>query len=108
MTGNWGSDSEGLTGWYYYGTYGSPTKTAMWFDEYVSQHKSEGVKDIFTTCFGRTKGVLSLGDLDSSLSTGDIKYTDIQSGSFYTVHLNDIRMDGESLSSVVLFLTNNV
>ena len=72
----------------------------MWFDEYVSQHKSEGAKDIFTTCFGRTKGVLSVGDLDASLSSGSVHYTDIQSGSFYTVHLNDIRMDGNSLASV--------
>lgn len=52
----------------------------MWFDEYVSQHKSEGAKDIFTTCFGRTKGVLSVGDLDASLSSGSVHYTDIQSG----------------------------
>ena len=76
----------------------------MWFDEYVSQHKSEGAKDIFTTCFGRTKGVLSMGDLDASLSSGAVHYTDIQSGSFYTVHLNDIRMDGNSLTSVVVSL----
>ena len=107
MSGNWDSESEGLTGWYYYGSNGFPTKTAIWFEEYVSQHKSEGVKDIFTTCFGRTKGVLSVGDLDSSLSTGSIHYADIQSGSFYTLHLNDIRMDGNSLASVVASLRND-
>lgn len=98
--GNWGSLSDGLTGWCYSSSYGTPTKTAMWFDEYVSQHKSEGAKDIFTTCFGRKKGVLSIGDINSSLYEGEVYWADIQDSTFYALHLNDLRMDNVSLISV--------
>lgn len=44
---------------------GNPSISPSWFDSYVESDSS--VSDIFITCFGREKGVLSVGGLDSSL-----------------------------------------
>lgn len=44
---------------------GHPSITPSWFDSYVESDSS--ISDVFVTCFGREKGILSVGGLDSSL-----------------------------------------
>lgn len=64
-SGTWVSFADGLMGSSYGNGNGNPSISPSWFDSYVESDSS--ISDIFVTCFGREKGVLSVGGLDSSL-----------------------------------------
>ena len=96
-SGNWGGPTDGIMGMSYGNVYGSPTKTSTWYEELISSHES--YDDSFSICFGRTQGLLSIGSLDSSLYEGPLYSVDMQDDYYYTVRLNDIRIDDHSFLS---------
>ncbi|KAK8813310.1 hypothetical protein WA158_002902 [Blastocystis sp. Blastoise] len=52
-----------------------------------------GVRDMFTICFGNTKGVLSYGGIDEDLYSGNITWVDFDATGYYTVELSDFRVN---------------
>ena len=64
--GNWDSFADGLIGSSYGFNYGNPTVTPTWFDSYIKLNTS--IPNSYSVCFGREKGILSVGGIDMSLT----------------------------------------
>ncbi|KAK8797081.1 hypothetical protein WA158_004291 [Blastocystis sp. Blastoise] len=92
--------SDGLLGLSYQ-KFCNPSCFDNYFDSMIKN--INGTKSMFTICFGNTKGVLSYGGIDEDLYTGNITWIDIFLDGYYTLEVNDFRINGKSEPLYTLF-----
>ncbi|KAK8792900.1 hypothetical protein WA158_005064 [Blastocystis sp. Blastoise] len=83
--------ADGILGLGYRTTGCDPSCINTYLDDMVEN--INGVRDMFTICFGNTQGVLTYGGIDEDLYSGNITWVDFIATGFYTVELNDFRVN---------------
>lgn len=88
-------NTDGILGLAYKSLACSPSCINTFYDDMIEQHS--GFKNEFTMCFGSKEGILAYGGADTGLYKGNLTWIDIDSDGFYSISLNDIRVNGKSV-----------